>query len=149
MRASTSLPKPLAAVSLLVFLFAAILFVTEPAMASSRDQTPPKFDGLVSATTCIPGPIGGERTSNYHLAWNPATDNRSPQQRIVYYIYIATTPGGEDFTQPYGSTPPGATSFDTEPLPADQRFFFVVRAQDKAGNIDANTVEREGQNLCV
>lgn len=152
MRASTSLPKPrppAVAVRLLLFLFAAILFLTKPAMASSRDQTPPKFDGLVSATTCIPGPIGGGRTTSYHLAWNPASDNRTPQQRIVYYIYVATTPGGEDFTQPDSSTPPGATSFDTDPLPADQTFFFVVRAQDRAGNIDANTVERQGQNLCV
>jgi hypothetical protein len=25
----------------------------------------------------------------------------------------------------------------------------VVRARDKAGNEDSNTIEREGQNLCV
>jgi hypothetical protein len=44
---------------------------------------------------------------------------------------------------------PGATSFVTPPLPADKAAYFVVRARDKAGNRDSNTVEREGQNLCV
>ena len=152
MRVSTSFPKPrplTAVLSISVFVSATILFATRPASAASRDESPPTFDGLVSATTCIPGPVVGGRTTTYHLAWNPARDNRTPQQRIVYFVYIATAPGGEDFTQPFGSTAPGATSFVTGPLPADQRLFFVVRAQDKAGNIDANTVEREGQNLCV
>ena len=133
---------------LLLFIAAALL-TAPPAAATSRDQTPPKFDGLSSAVTCIPGPIWGGRTTSYHLAWNPATDNRTRQNKIVYYIYIATSPGGEDFTQPYNWTPPGATSFDTDPLPANQTFYFVVRAKDRAGNIDTNTVERQGQNLCV
>jgi hypothetical protein len=86
--------------------------------------------------------------TNYHLSWNPATDNRTPQHWIVYYIYVATTPGGQDFTQPYNWTPPGATSFDTDPLPADQNFYFVVRAKDRVGNMDTNRVERVGVNVC-
>jgi hypothetical protein len=134
--------------AVLAALASAALLISPPAFARSRDQTPPKFDGLVSATTCIPGPIWGGRTTSYHLSWNPATDNRTRPQYIVYYIYIATTPGGEDFTQPYNWTPRGATSFDTDPLPADQDFYFVVRAQDRAGNMDSNTVERVGVNLC-
>jgi hypothetical protein len=151
-RASTSLPKPrlvAGALIALVLLFLLVLLITPSAVARSRDQTPPKFDGLVSAITCIPGPIWDGRMTSYHLSWNPATDNRTRQQWIVYYIYIATEPGGQDFTQPYNWTPPGATSFDTDPLPSTQRFYFVVRAQDRAENIDTNTVEREGQNLCV
>jgi hypothetical protein len=152
MSASTSLPKPrslVGAVSVLLPLFAVVLLVAQPAAARSRDQTPPKFDGLVSAITCVPGPVGGGRTTSYHLTWNPATDNRTRQNQIVYYIYIATTPGGEDFNNPYNWTPSGATSFDTDPLPTDQTFYFVVRAKDRAGNVDSNTVERQGQNLCV
>ena len=47
------------------------------------------------------------------------------------------------------TTPPGATSFDTPPLPADETVYFVVRAVDEASNTDSNTVEREGVNLCV
>jgi hypothetical protein len=34
-------------------------------------------------------------------------------------------------------------------LPTDVTFYFVVRARDQLGNRDSNTVEREGQNLCV
>jgi hypothetical protein len=113
------------------------------------DHTPPKFAGLKTATTCIPGPIGGGRTTSYHLGWDPATDDLTPSSEIVYDAYQATSPGGEDFSAPTYTTPPGATSFDTPPLPTDKSFYFVVRARDQAGNRESNTVELQGQNLCV
>ena len=34
-------------------------------------------------------------------------------------------------------------------LPADETFYFVVRARDRAGNRDSNPVERQGVNMCV
>src|SRR5207247_10660284 len=110
------------------------------------DHSPPTFAGLKSATTCIPGPIGSGRTSSYHLSWDPATDNITPASEIVYDIFQATTPGGENFSMPTYTTPAGATSFDTPQLPADQTFYFVVRARDQAGNEDSNTIERRGAN---
>ena len=119
-----------------------------PAFAK-RDATPPTFAGLKSATTCIPGPSGGERTSAYHLSWDPATDNRTPAGQIVYDVYQATVSGGEDFSVPTYTTRPGATTFDTPQLPTEQTFYFVVRARDKADNSDSNKVERQGMNLCV
>jgi hypothetical protein len=135
---------------LLIVLLAAVLLVTgSPAAAKRKDQTPPTFAGIKSATTCIPGPIGGGRTSSYILSWDPATDNLSPSRRIVYDVYQANRSGGEDFSTPTYTTPAGATSFTTPELPTDQLFYFVVRARDQAGNSDANTVERQGQNLCV
>jgi hypothetical protein len=115
---------------------------------SSKDRIPPKFAGLKSATTCIPGPIGGGRTTSYHLGWDPATDDVTPSSEIVYDIYQATTPGGEDFSTPTYTTSAGATTFDSPPLPTDESFYFVVRARDQAGNRDSNTVERQGENLC-
>ena len=115
----------------------------------SRDNNPPKFTGLKSATTCIPGPIGGGRTTSYHLSWDPATDDVTPSSEIVYDVYQATTSGGENFATPTYTTPPGATSFDTPQLATDKYFYFVVRARDQAGNRDSNLVEREGENLCV
>ena len=117
--------------------------------ARRRDRKPPAFAGLESATTCIPGPIGSGTTARYHLTWQPATDKVSPSSAIVYEVYQAEKSGGEDFSTPTYTTAPGATSFDTPPLPADQTFYFVVRATDEAGNTDANTVEREGLNVCV
>jgi hypothetical protein len=132
-----------------LLLIAALVLSAGPPALAKRDTTPPKFAGLKSATTCIPGPIGGGRTTSYHLSWDPASDNRTPTSQIVYDIYRATKPGGENFSMPTYTTAAGATSFDTPPLPTDQTFYFVVRARDKAGNRDSNTVERQGQNLCV
>src|SRR6266576_1637782 len=125
------------AVALLV---ATVLLSACPAAVAKKDTIPPTFAGLKSATTCIPGPIGGGRTTSYHLSWDPATDNRTPSSQIVYDIYQATTSGGEDFSAPTYTTAAGATSFDTPPLPTDRTFYFVVRARDRAGNSDSNKV---------
>jgi hypothetical protein len=114
----------------------------------SPDRTPPAFAGLRSATTCIPGPIDG-RSASYRLSWDAATDDVTPSKMIVYDIYQATESGGEDFSSQTYTVRHGATSFTTPSLPANQTFYFVVRAQDRAGNRDPNTVEREGVNLCV
>jgi hypothetical protein len=95
-----------------------------------------------------PGPIAGQ-TASYHLSWNPATDDVTPSTKIVYDIYQATKPGGEDFASATYIARRGATSFTTPPLPADEFFYFVVRARDRAGNRDANQVERQGANICV
>ncbi len=68
---------------------------------------------------------------------------------IVYDIYQATKSGGEDFSTPTYTVRHGAIAFTTPPLPADQAFYFVVRARDRAGNRDFNQTEREGVNLCA
>ena len=73
-----------------VLLVAAVaLSAGSPAFAK-KDTTPPTFAGLASATTCIPGPIGGGTTTSYRLSWEPATDNRTPVSQIVYDVYQAT-----------------------------------------------------------
>jgi len=134
------------AVALLALSAAAGAAAAKPARA---DKTPPTFAGLKSATTCIPGPIGGGRTTRYTLTWDAATDDRTPPSKIVYDVYQATQPGGEDFSAPTYTTRKGVTSFKTPRLATDVTFYFVVRARDRAGNEDANVVEREGVNLCV
>jgi hypothetical protein len=133
----------------LSLLLAAMVLLSASPPVLAKDTSPPTFAGLKSATTCIPGPVGGGRTTSYHLSWDPATDNRTPPRKIVYDVYQATAPGGEDFSVPTYTTAAGATSFDTPPLPTDKAFYFVVRARDRAGNSDSNKVERQGQNLCV
>jgi len=136
--------------STLVLLVVAVFLVAgATAAAKPKDHIPPAFAGLKSAITCVPGPIGGGTTTSYNLRWDAATDNVSPTSRIVYLVYQANLPGAEDFSTPTYTTAAGATSFATPPLPADKPVYFVVRARDRAGNIDRNTVERQGQNLCV
>lgn len=149
MRASNAWSEPSAWAARIVIAVAVVLVVAAPAGAASRDRIPPKFGGLNSAITCIPGPIGGDRTASYTLNWDPATDNRTPTRKIVYDVYQAERSGGQDFSRPTYTTSRGATSFTTPPLPTDRYFYFVVRARDRAGNSDSNTVERQGQNLCV
>ncbi len=123
----------------------AMLVAISPAEAKTSGRI--TFAGLKAATTCIGGPVGGGRTSSYHLSWEAASE-KNRRARIVYEVYQATTPGGENFSTPTYTTAPGVTSFDTPQLP-ETTFYFVVRARDRAGHEDSNTVEREGQNLCV
>jgi hypothetical protein len=127
-----------------------VLIAAQPAAARGQsDEQPPKFAGLASATTCMPGPIGGGRTTSYTLRWEAATDDVTRSRKIVYDVYQASAPGGEDFSVPTYTTAAGVASFVTPQLPTDQAVYFVVRARDRAGNSDSNTVERQGQNLCV
>jgi hypothetical protein len=128
----------------LIAALAALLFSAAPAV---RDRTPPTFAGLKSATTCIPGPIGGERLSPYRLLWPAAKDAVTPRSRLRYDIYRATAPGRENFKKPT-STVRGVTSSTTPPLSSAQTYYFVVRARDEAGNRDRNRRERAGENLC-
>jgi hypothetical protein len=118
------------------------------ARVSAPDRTPPTFAGLKSATACIAGPGAGQ-TASYRLVWDAATDNVTPPAQIAYDVYQATKSGGEDFSAPTYTVRRGATTFTTPSLPADQTFYFVVRARDRAGNRDLNDVERAGTNICV
>jgi hypothetical protein len=113
-----------------------------------RDRTPPTFAGLRSATTCIPGPIGGDRLSSYRLVWPAAKDNITRPGRILYDIYQATSSGGERFSRATYTSRRGAIAFATPPLSSSKTYVFVVRARDAAGNRDRNRRERAGVNLC-
>jgi hypothetical protein len=93
------------------------------------DTTPPVFAGASGATA---GP------SSITLTWSPATDDVTPTPDIVYGIYQASSPGGEDFGSPTVVTPPGATSWSIGPLQASTTFYFVVLAFDRAHNDDGH-----------
>jgi hypothetical protein len=112
------------------------------------DTAAPRFAGLLRATTCLPGPVGGGRSSRYTLNWNAAADDVTPAGDIVYDVFHSTKAGGEDLASPTYTTERGATSLTTPLLASDDNHYFVVRARDFAGNRDANEVERLGVNLC-
>jgi hypothetical protein len=132
-------------------LSALVLVASAGANAAGRDRTPPVFAGLKSATTCIPGPVGGgERMSSFRLLWPTAKDNVTPSSRIAYDVYQATSTGAENFSRATYTSRRGATSFVTPQLPSNgiDTYYFVVRARDAAGNHDRNRRERPGRNLC-
>jgi hypothetical protein len=109
----------------------------EPSLADASEEpdvTPPVFDGLVSAA-----PVGAHAAL---LSWVAATDDVSPSELIRYRAYLATAPGGQDFSSAVIETVPGATEVLVDGLSLETSYFFVVRAVDAAGNEDANTVER-------
>jgi hypothetical protein len=113
------------------------------------DLVPPEFAGLERAFACTPGPQQPGQTTPYTLSWQPATDNVTPAAAIVYDIYYATSPGGEDFTHPTWTTLPGAATFHTPGLPSHGGAYFVVRARDAAGNEDTNHHEQIGLDPCL
>lgn len=113
---------------------------------SGTDTTPPTFAGLQSASTCTGGP--GRQTTPYTLTWQAATDDVTPSSEIVYDVFLTYTSGGEDFSHPTWTTPPGVTTYMTSGLLSPGSYYFVVRARDHAGNEDQNKVEREGVDPC-
>lgn len=115
----------------------------------SADTTPPAFAGLQRAFACTPGPQRPGQTTPFTLTWAAATDDVTPSSEIVYDAFMATTAGGEDFSPPNWTTPPGVTRFTTPGLASHGTFYFVVRATDQAGNEDHNLVERRGIDPCV
>ncbi len=110
----------------------------------------PTFAGLVSAVrTCPPiQPQIGPILSHIDLSWQAATDPTTPSSQIVYDIYYSPTSGGENYSKPTWTTAPGATHV-TVALDGFGNAFFVVRARDKAGRQDHNTVQRMAVAGCL
>jgi hypothetical protein len=115
---------------------------------AGADTTPPSFAGLQRAFACTPGAQRPGQTTPFTLSWQAASDDVTPSSQILYDIYMATRPGGEGFSTPTWTTPPGATSYRTPGLPSHGTFYFVVRARDSAGNQDHNTIEQHGVDPC-
>ncbi len=100
---------------------------------TTRDTIAPSFAGLATATGAPSAAL---------LTWPAATDDTTAAADLVYLVYRATTAGGQDLTAPSYVTPPGATSFAAGGLAPSRTYHFVVRARDRAGNVDGNLVQR-------
>jgi hypothetical protein len=143
-------------------VIASFRFRVTPAAKPSPPTSPagdvPAFAGLVSASSCpSPTPQPARlaerpeilpRPSSYTLTWKAATDPVTPSAQIVYVIFVATQPGGEDYATPTYTTSAGATSYTTPGVPRAGALYFVVRARNAAGHEDTNTVERLGVTSC-
>jgi hypothetical protein len=124
--------------------------VRRAAGAGGGSQGPgPAFAGLVSAVVCSgPSPLAlPPKSRTFFLRWDPATDSATPSSQVVYDIFYASTPGGEDYGSPVVTTPAGATSYAVH-IAGGGPAYFVVRARDQAGREDDNTVERAALLAC-
>ncbi|MBI2061973.1 MAG: hypothetical protein HYT87_19710 [Nitrospirae bacterium] len=97
------------------------------------DSTAPTFGGAVKAEA------GGLPIT---ISWSAGSDTVTTAPNLVYKICQTTTAGGcSAFATTY-TTSAGATSYATAPLTKNTTYYFVVRAQDEAGNTESNTVEK-------
>lgn len=103
---------------------------------SLPDTTPPVVVG--GPTVKAVGP------TSVQVSWSSATDDVSDGKALVYRVFMSTTPGGEDFSTPVGTVVAGGTTFTVSGLAPNTTYYFVVRAVDEAGNVDANKLEGKG-----
>lgn len=97
------------------------------------DQTPPEFSGVEGAVVVSDTTIS--------LSWSAASDDESVADQIVYPVYYSSVSGGQDFGSPDVTAPAGVTTYEVDGLWPKMTYYFVVRAEDEAGNRDENTVE--------
>jgi alpha-tubulin suppressor-like RCC1 family protein len=113
---------------------------TDPTPATydwTINTTAPQFSGLTSVSTLSP--------TSVYLEWAPATDDLTLPESMKYLICQSTNSGDcvTTFTPQYTSSP-GEASYKINSLLPSAMYYFLVRAVDEAGNVDANTVEKMG-----
>lgn len=94
------------------------------------DDVAPTFAGVASARA-----LGATLVE---LTWLAATDDVSAAADIKYNVYMAEAAAPTDFTTPTLTTAAGETTTIVRGLRTGNTYFFVVRAEDVAGNEDTN-----------
>ena len=101
---------------------------------TGKDSAPPSFGGVTSAT------LKGNLAT---LTWMPASDDQTPADSIRYLVFEGNASEAEDTSAPVARSEPGVTTFVfPKKLEPGKVYYWVVRASDEAGNLDANHVER-------
>jgi len=105
------------------------------AVRTGDDVTPPRFAGCTGATD--PG------ATTALVSWEPASDDTSGADQMIYNVYAFTEPVDEDtaFGNPAGSFVAGQQG-RVEGLSSGTEYYFVCRAQDISGNEDSNIAVR-------
>ncbi|MFA6296874.1 MAG: prolyl oligopeptidase family serine peptidase [Patescibacteria group bacterium] len=97
------------------------------------DNTAPTFAGTMNAVSTS--------TSSITLSWDEATDTVSYPENIKYLIYQANQLEEQDYATPNYTTEKGATSYQINNLQESTSYYFVVRAEDEAGNLESNQTQ--------
>ncbi|GAH79267.1 unnamed protein product, partial [marine sediment metagenome] len=72
------------------------------------------------------------------LTWTASSPETDVSQ---YNIYRATTSGGQNYSSPTYTVSAGTTTYTDTSTTDGITYYYVVRAQDAAGNIETNTNE--------
>jgi hypothetical protein len=99
-------------------------------------DAPPSVDGVTS--------LAPASDASLQVTWDPALDDGTEPEHIVYRVYVATSEGDQNFARPTAVSPPGATALVVANLRPNTEHFVIVRAVDAAGNEDDNSVELAG-----
>ncbi len=102
---------------------------TNEASATADAAAPPSPTNL-AATAIVGGSI--------KLSWTASFPETDVSQ---YNIYRATTSGGQNYSSPTYTVPVGTTSYTDTSTTDGVTYYYVLRAQDAAGNIETNTNE--------
>ncbi len=118
---------------------------TNTALASAStlaDTTAPTFAG---ATGC-----SNASATSLTVNWNLATDNYSAQSSLRYLVCMTqskTGCGGAGGAFSANATVTNVTSYQFNSLSPTSTYYFVVRAEDQAGNVDGNYAIVSGQTV--
>ncbi|MFH1037811.1 MAG: C25 family cysteine peptidase, partial [PVC group bacterium] len=96
---------------------------------AAADCAPPDFAGLDTATGAAGSVI---------LTWNGASDPNGPVTYAVYRDQSSGLPVGNEIAAT------GLLTYTDNDLEASRVYFYTVRARDRLGNEDGNTVEMSG-----
>lgn len=102
---------------------------TNEAIATASAAAPPSPSNLIAA------PISGD---GVQLTWTASSPETDVSQ---YNIYRATSSGAQDFSSPTYTVSVGISSYKDSAATQGQTYYYVVRAQDAAGNTDSNSNE--------
>jgi len=92
----------------------------------------PSFGGASAASA---GPGSGEVT----LTWSPALELSGGT--MTYFVFASLSGSGtEDMANPVATTS-SSTGVTVSGLTSHDEYWFIVQAQDSAGNIDGNVME--------
>jgi len=106
----------------------------EKSAVADADTQRPVFAGLKSAASAPGAAVA--------LAWEPATDDKTPPEGLRYQAYVVDGVGGATLV---GSTL-GRSEMVVPGGPTGSRRRYLVRVADAAGNTDSNDVVRDAES---